>query len=293
MDGIKLEIKDVTKEYKNKTAVNKVTLTLTPGVYGLLGANGAGKTTLMRMMANVLEPTRGQIYFNGENIAMLGGEYRKNIGYLPQDFGYYPSFTAEELLLYIAALKGISGSAARARVSELLAAVGLESVKKKKLKGFSGGMKQRVGIAQALLNNPKVLILDEPTAGLDPKERIRFRNMLGSLGREKIVFLSTHIVSDVEYIGSKILIMKNGQIIREGWREDVLNFVKGSVWEVFVNERNSRHIALPGIIVNVKTEDKGQKIRLISEKKPDENAVLVPPVLEDIYMYYFGEENEG
>lgn len=292
MDGMKLEIKDITKEYKDKTAVDSVKLTLTPGVYGLLGANGAGKTTLMRMMADVLRPTRGQIYFNGENIALLGGDYRKYIGYLPQDFGYYPSFTAKELLLYIAALKGMNGGAARARVSELLEAVGLEKAAEKKIKSFSGGMKQRVGIAQALLNDPKVLILDEPTAGLDPKERVRFRNMISSFGRDKIVLLSTHIVSDVEYISSEILMMKSGRIIRQGRREDILNFVKGSVWEVSINAENAERIAKAGVIVNIKNEGDTEKIRLIAEKKPDENAVLAAPALEDVYMYDFGEENE-
>lgn len=292
MDDMKLEIKDITKEYKDKTAVNGVNLILAPGVYGLLGSNGAGKTTLMRMMADVLRPTRGQIYFNGENIALLNGDYRKYIGYLPQDFGYYPSFTAKELLLYIAALKGMNGGAAKARVLELLEAVGLEKAAQKKIKSFSGGMKQRVGIAQALLNDPKVLILDEPTAGLDPKERVRFRNMISGFGKDKIVLLSTHIVSDVEYISREILIMKEGRIIRKGRREDILNFIKGSVWEVLVTDGNAERIFKSGVIVNIKNEGDTEKIRLISEKKPDENAVLAKPSLEDVYMYYFGEENE-
>ncbi len=204
----------VTKQYKNKIAVDRVSLRLHPGVYGLLGANGAGKTTLMRMICGVLTPTGGEIKLDGTDVKEEA--YRDVLGYLPQDFGYYPDFSAQDFLLYIASLKGLPKRRAKEKTIELLKMVNLENEAKKKIKTFSGGMKQRLGIAQAVLNNPDVLILDEPTAGLDPKERIKFRNMIAELGKERIVLLSTHIVSDVEHIADKILMMKDGKIIYSG-----------------------------------------------------------------------------
>ena len=192
---MELAIDRLTKQYKNKIAVDRVSIKLKPGVYGLLGANGAGKTTLMRMICDIQNPTSGQIKYNGTDIKKLGEDYRQVLGYLPQDFGYYPDFTAYDFLMYIAALKGLSKEKAEMRVNELLQIVNLENEKKQKVKTFSGGMKQRLGIAQAMLNNPKILILDEPTAGLDPKERVKFRNLISSFSQDKIVILSTHIVS--------------------------------------------------------------------------------------------------
>ena len=211
---MKLVIDRVSKQYKNRIAVDDLSLTLTPGVCGLLGANGAGKTTLMRMICGILEPTRGSIALDGVDV---GEErYRAALGYLPQDFGYYPEFTARDFLLYFAALKGIPAAAARRRAAELLDYVGLEQAADKKLKTFSGGMKQRVGIAQALLNDPRLLVLDEPTAGLDPKERVRFRELIAGLGQESIVLLSTHIVSDVAHIADRLLMMKDGRLVYQG-----------------------------------------------------------------------------
>ena len=198
----------LTKQYGSKIAVDCVSATLKPGVYGLLGANGAGKTTLMRMLCAILESTSGEVLWNGKEITSLGADYRNVLGYLPQDFGYYPNYTAMEFLMYVAALKGIPKDMAKKRANELLEVVGLSNVANKKVKTFSGGMKQRVGIAQALLNNPGILILDEPTAGLDPKERVRFRNLLSEYAGDKIVILSTHIVSDVEAIADEVLLMK-------------------------------------------------------------------------------------
>jgi len=199
---MELVIKGITKQFKNKTAVDNVSLTLREGVYGLLGANGSGKTTLMRMICGVLKPTSGNIKFNGIDVSEE--KYRDLLGYLPQDFGYYPEFSAYDFLLYMSSLKGINRKRAKDKSKELLELVSLSDVAEKKIKTFSGGMKQRLGIAQALLNDPKVLILDEPTAGLDPNERIRFRNLISRLGRDRIALLSTHIVSDVEYIASTI-----------------------------------------------------------------------------------------
>lgn len=216
---MELVLDHVSKQYQNKTAADGITVTLGPGVVGLLGANGAGKTTLMRMICGILRPTGGTISFDGMDVSEE--LYRDTLGYLPQDFGYYPSFTGRDFLLYIAALKGLSKSAARRKCEELLCTVNLEEAADKKIKTYSGGMKQRLGIAQALLNDPKIIVLDEPTAGLDPKERVRFRNMIAQLGENAMVLLSTHIVSDVEHIADRILMMKNGKIIWDGGREDL------------------------------------------------------------------------
>jgi len=217
---MELTIDRVTKQYKNRIAVDRVSAKLHQGVYGLLGANGAGKTTLMRMLCGILTPTSGTITFDGIDVSRE--EYRSILGYLPQDFGYYPEFTAMDFLLYLAALKGIPKAQAKHRAVELLELVSLQDVSKKKIKTFSGGMKQRLGIAQALLNDPQLLILDEPTAGLDPKERVRFRNLIEQLGKESIVLLSTHIVSDIEHIADEILMMKDGQLIYQGkWTDDM------------------------------------------------------------------------
>lgn len=215
---MELIIDRVSKQYKNKIAVDRISLKLQKGVYGLLGANGAGKTTLMRMICGILQPTSGTITFDGTDVSEEG--YRSILGYLPQDFGYYPEFTGQDFLMYMAALKGLPKSQAKRRTKALLQLVSLQEAAQKKIKTYSGGMKQRLGIAQALLNQPKLLVLDEPTAGLDPKERVRFRNLIADLGKDSIVLLSTHIVSDIEHIADNVLIMKDGQLIYQAkWEE--------------------------------------------------------------------------
>lgn len=211
---MELSIDRLTKQYQNKIAVDRISLRLNTGIYGLLGANGAGKTTLMRMVCGILKPTSGTITFDGIDVSEE--RYCSMLGYLPQDFGYYPEFTGEDFLLYMAALKGMRKPQARRKTVELLKLVSLHDVAKKKIKTYSGGMKQRLGIAQALLNQPKLLVLDEPTAGLDPKERVRFRDLIKDLGKDSIVLLSTHIVSDIEHIADDILMMKSGQLIYQG-----------------------------------------------------------------------------
>lgn len=216
---MELVIDRVTKQYKNKIAVDRISVKLQKGVYGLLGENGAGKTTLMRMICGILKPTSGTISFDG--IDVKEESYRSILGYLPQDFGYYPEFTGMDFLLYMSALKGIEKPQAKRRAAELLQLTSLQDVAKKKIKTYSGGMKQRLGIAQALLSQPKLLVLDEPTAGLDPKERVRFRNLIEDLGKESIVLLSTHIVSDVEHIADTVMIMKAGQIIYQDKWDDM------------------------------------------------------------------------
>ncbi len=216
---MELRIDRLTKQYENKIAVDRVSLQLTKGVYGLLGANGAGKTTFMRMLCGILKPTSGTISFDGVDVT--SEEYRAELGYLPQDFGYYPDFNGVDFLLYMASLKGLTKSEAKRKSGELLELVSLSDVAKKKISTYSGGMKQRLGIAQALLNEPKIIILDEPTAGLDPKERVRFRNLIKDLGTNSIVLLSTHIVSDVEHIADIVLMMKDGQIIYNGSANEI------------------------------------------------------------------------
>ncbi len=215
---MELVIDRLTKQFQNKIAVDRVSLRLHSGVFGLLGTNGAGKTTLMRMLCGILQPTSGAITFDGMDVCEEG--YRAILGYLPQDFGYYPEFTATDFLLYMAALKGLPKKSAKRKANELLELVGLQDVGRKKIKTFSGGMKQRLGIAQALLNDPKMLILDEPTAGLDPKERVRFRNLIQQIGKDSIVLLSTHIVSDIEHIADEVLMMKDGALIYHGTWDD-------------------------------------------------------------------------
>lgn len=216
---MELVLDRVTKQYNSKIAADRISLSLKPGVIGLLGANGAGKTTLMRMICGVIKPSSGSISLDGVDVSEE--MYRDTLGYLPQDFGYYPNFTGKDFLMYIAALKGLSRSEAKRKTAELLKKVNLENAANKKIKGYSGGMKQRLGIAQAVLNDPKILVLDEPTAGLDPKERVRFRNMIAEFSKDSIVLLSTHIVSDVEHIADRVLMMKEGQIIWDGDRNDV------------------------------------------------------------------------
>lgn len=279
----------VSKHFKNKIAVDAVSLHLRPGVYGFLGANGAGKTTLLRMLCGVLKPTSGEIRCNGTEIRTLDGEYRYLLGYLPQDFGYYPDFSAKRYLEYLAACKAVPKDLANGKVQEMLRLVGLEGDQKKKIKSFSGGMIRRLGIAQALLNDPEILILDEPTSGLDPKERIRFRNIISALSKEKIVILSTHIVSDVEFIADRILLMKQGQIVEQGTAQEVTDSVKGKVWEYLAESEEAARLNAAFAVSNLRNEGDKVYLRIVSDTCPCEGATPAQPRLEDVYLYYFEE----
>lgn len=281
-----LELVDIQKSFKEKMAVHNVSMSLKSGIYGLLGENGAGKTTLMRMICGILEPTQGYVLCDGMNIQKMGGAYRSLLGYLPQDFGYYEDFSAERFLYYMAALKAMPEDYAKNRIEELLEIVDLTAVKKKKLKTFSGGMIRRVGIAQALLNNPEILILDEPTSGLDPKERVRFRNIISSLGKNRIIILSTHIVSDIEYIADQIIIMKKGKIIRTGTETELSGDVKDCVWKCLVTEKEAMELNEKFIVSNLKNQGNLVELRIVSNEKPVEDAKRVEVTLEDVYLYH-------
>ena len=287
---MELQLQKLSKHYGTKRAVNNVNTALTPGVYGLLGANGAGKTTLMRMICGVLKPTSGKIYLDGKTIAELGEQYYTHLGYMPQDFGFYPDFTAREFMLYMAAVKGVDKRTAKKRTEELLELVNLRDVADKKIKSFSGGMKQRLGIAQAELNNPSILILDEPTAGLDPKERVRFRNLISDFAKEKIVILSTHIVSDVCYIADTIFMMKSGSILLQEPMDSVTDSITGKVWELLVDERETAEYNNRFSVVNLHHENGKVRLRIVHDTAPSTDAINVPPSLEDLFLYYFGDE---
>lgn len=281
-----LELTKLSKTYKEKAAVQDINIRLGHGIYGLLGENGAGKTTLMRMLCGILKPTQGNILCDGVPIGQMGGEYRKLLGYLPQDFGYYGDFTALRFLRYMAALKALPEEYANDRINELLEMTGLETVKKNKLKTFSGGMIRRIGIAQALLNDPEILVLDEPTSGLDPGERVRFRNIISSLGRNRLIILSTHIVSDVEYIADRIMMMKNGKIIQSGSESQILGQAADCVWQCSVPAGQAEGLAGQYVVSNLRNQADRVELRIVSSTKPTEDARPADVTLEDAYLFY-------
>lgn len=287
-----LSIDRLTKQFGAKIALDRFSLDIKTGVYGLLGANGAGKTTFMRLICGILNPTSGEIKLDGVDTYSMGEQYRSMLGYLPQDFGYYPDFTALDYLLYIASLKGLSDSDAKFKTAELLELVSLTEVQNKKIKTFSGGMKQRLGIAQAMLNDPKILILDEPTAGLDPKERVRFRNLISSFAKNKIVILSTHIVSDVEYIADEILLVKDGQLLSQGTVDELIQSIKGCVWECVVPNDEVEGYVKTHCVANLKSEGDQTILRIVQKEKPIQTATNTAETLEDLYLFYFGGKTE-
>ena len=289
----RIELSAVEKKFRDRTAVKKTDLCLESGVYGLLGENGAGKTTLMRMICGVLKPTGGRIRCDGIEIGLLGRAYRRLLGYLAQDFGYYGEFSARRFLRYMAALKAMPQDRAERRIDEMLDLVDLAPFQKQKLKTFSGGMLRRIGIAQALLNDPEILILDEPTAGLDPRERVRFRNIISSLGKERTVVLSTHIVSDVDYIADQIMIMKPGEIAAEGTAQELTRAAGKIAWKCVAGEEEAERLGGRFTVSNIRHLENGVELRIVSDRRPAPDAEALEPTLEDIYLYLTGEKGRG
>lgn len=294
---MELMIDHVSKQFKDKKAVDDASLRITPGVWGLLGANGAGKTTLMRIIAGIMKATAGQVFYDGVPIDVLKESYRDIFGYLPQEFGFYPEFTVKDYLEYMAALKGLTGKESRKKIEELLEKLTLSEVRNKKVVKLSGGMKRRVGIAQALLNDPRVLILDEPTSGLDPGERVRFRNLLSEFADDRIVLISTHIVPDVEYIATRNAVMKDGRIIASGTTEELVQLVDGKVWNAVIPAGKLLEYERKLRIANLRHEESGEiSIRYLAEKQQISDSYPAKPRLEDLYLWLFpqkGEEVKG
>jgi ABC-2 type transport system ATP-binding protein len=292
--SLKLEINGVSKRYgRDLWGLRDVRLEIRPGVLGLLGPNGAGKSTLMRILATVTRPTEGRVLWNGGDIERTPDPLRRVLGYLPQDFGVYSHLTAQEFLEYLAAVKGLDGAAARRRIDELLAVVNLGEARSRLLGGFSGGMKQRVGIAQALLNDPQLLIVDEPTAGLDPEERVRFRNLLSELSGERIVILSTHIVSDVEAVATDIAVLGGGRLLAHAAPEELLRRVEGRVWELLVPSAEVPAIKQSYLVTATARRAEGVRVRLVSDAQPGAGAAPAPPMLEDAYLHCIASHREG
>lgn len=280
-----LQVNHVTKKYKNFVALEDITLEFENGVYALLAPNGAGKTTLIKMLTTLLFPTKGEILWEGEEINGLEENYREILGYLPQKFGYYKNNTPREFLSYLAALKGMDQGQAQEEIRELLIEVGLEEVMDQKMRKFSGGMIQRVGIAQALLNQPNIIILDEPTAGLDPKERVRFRNMISRLSKNRIVILSTHIVSDIETIANQVIMIKDRKLFSKDSPKNTCEMLTGKVYETWGREK----LNIPHILLTQRQEGDQTLVRFVAEADYQGDAKLVEPTLEDVFLYVYNE----
>jgi len=280
-----LSIKNISKQYRGGVwGLRDFTLEVGPGVLGLLGPNGAGKSTLMRILATITRPSHGTVTWNGTDIAASPDTVRGVLGYLPQDFGVYPNLDTVEFLEYLAAAKGLDGPTAGRRIDEILQLVNLTEVRHRPIGKFSGGMKQRVGIAQALLNDPRLVIVDEPTGGLDPEERVRFRNLLSELSGERIVILSTHIVSDVEAVATDIAIIRRGELVIHTSPEALLRTIEGRTWEWIVPGENVAEIKQQYLVSGTMRRSDGVRLRLISAERPHASAGQVPPTLEDAYL---------
>ncbi len=292
-NSLVIETHNLTKTYKGVQALIDFNLTLTPGILGLLGPNGAGKSTLMRMLATITKPTEGTILWNGRDVVKEPEALRPVLGYLPQDFGVYPNLSGQEFLEYMAAIKGMSGKNARRKISDLLDLVNLRDAAHRQLGGYSGGMRQRVGIAQALLNDPQLLIVDEPTVGLDPEERVRFRNLLSDLSGERIVILSTHIVSDVESTATEIAIIHKGHLIVHTHPEQLLKQIEGSVWEWMTTSQELPALKRQYLVSSMIRRMDGIEVRAVSAAQPCADAQPVTPNLEDVYLSMVAHNHQG
>ncbi len=291
---MELIIDRISKQYGSGTwGVRDFSLSLKPGILGLVGPNGAGKSTLMRILATITKPTSGKIVYRGIDLLQDPNQIREVLGYLPQDFGIYPNLNAVEFLEYIAAIKGLDKRSASQRIEELLDVVNLHEVRTQLLGGYSGGMKQRIGIAQALLNDPRLLIVDEPTVGLDPEERIRFRNLLSDLSSDRIVILSTHIVSDVEASATQIAVMRKGRLLFNAMPEELLQEVEGKVWEWILPSEDLPSIKQRYVISSTVRQRDGVEVRIISARSPDQRARLATPRLEDAYIHLIAGKGKG
>ncbi len=290
---MELLIDHVSKSFKDKKAVRDFSLNITPGVWGLLGANGAGKTTLIRIITGIMKPESGQVIYDGIPIEILKAKYRDILGYLPQEFGFPPEFSVKDYLEYIASLKGLTIQDTRRRIEELLTELSLTDIYRKKIAKLSGGTRQRVGIAQALLNEPEILILDEPTSGLDPGERIRFRNMLAKFAQNRVVLISTHIVSDVEYIATENAIMKDGELIALGKTEELEKLVDGKVWCAVISAENLTKYESKTRIINMKSQDnRNILVRYLADEPFIDNSEKAFPNLDDVYFWLFPREGQ-
>jgi len=285
---MKLELNDISKMYGAFYALKDISVTLENGVYGILGANGAGKTTLINILIGVIQENSGFILLDGKNIKKMGTDYLDKIGYLPQYPQFYPNFKMREFLDYMCCIKGISKKQRRERIDFAIEQVNLQEHEKKRIRELSGGMRQRLGIAQAILNNPEILVLDEPTAGLDPGERIRFRNIISRLSKDRMVMVATHIVSDIEYIANEVLILQNGCLVQKGTIEELCAEVEGKVWQLSLEEKDVSGFVNRFLVANMKREGNKISMRIISDDKPDEMAVYIKPQLEDVFLLVFG-----
>lgn len=281
---MELKIENLYKSYRNKEALKNINITMESGTYGLLGENGAGKSTLMRILTTVDFQTKGKITFDGEDIINLDEKYRDIIGYMPQDYNIFPTFTAKDFLEYMGALKGIPKCELDKKIPEVLKFVNLDHVADKKVKSFSGGMKRRVGIAQAILNDPKILILDEPTAGLDPKERIRFSNIISAMSKDKIVILSTHILSDIEAIANDLIIIKSGELVEADNIDNLVEKIRGKVWETIVDQDIFNKISQERKVIHRKQEKQNIRVRYVGEEYEGVTSKPLEPSLEDYYV---------
>jgi ABC-2 type transport system ATP-binding protein len=287
-------ISHLGKQYRRDFwGLRDMTLELGPGVIGLLGPNGAGKSTFMRILATITRPSEGTVRWNGTDILKSPDTLRAVLGYLPQDFGIYPNLTGQEFLEYMAAIKGMDAKTARCRIEELLAVVNLVDAARKPLRGYSGGMKQRVGIAQALLNDPQLLIVDEPTVGLDPAERVRFRNLLSDLAGERIIILSTHIVSDVEATASEIVIINKGRQVQRATPEKLLALLDGQVWQWLIPEQQLTRLKQTHVVSGTVRRGDGIQARIVSQTAPAAEAHAVAPNLEDVYLSFVSRDGGG